>query len=96
MVDKLRQFGETQVTVSFTFVISIIVAVLTGFCSWQIVQDGKTIAVADRVTSIETCIKGLYSDQTEMKSVLRTIRDDQIMFYRSVNPKWVSTARTHE
>ena len=91
MVEKIRELGETRVTVSFTVVLGLLVAIFTGLLSWQFVQDAKTIAISDRVTQTETCLKNIQSDQIEMKTTVNAIRTDQVMFYRAINPRWESS-----
>jgi Tfp pilus assembly protein PilO len=94
MVEKIRELGETRITVSFAVVITILAAIITGLLGWQMVQDTKTASVSERVTKVETCITSIYSDQAEMKAVMNAVRQDQVMFYRSVNPKWQSVSKT--
>jgi hypothetical protein len=84
MVEKLKEYSESTVTVKTVFLISLLIAALSG---------GFTMLVnhESRIAKAETSVIEL-KEITEYNTHLSlAIREDQIAFYRSMNPKWQSS-----
>jgi hypothetical protein len=84
MVEKLKELSESSITVKSAFLISLLCAVIGVIFTIIIGHEG-------RLSTVEATVKDMRINAELTQKVVMCIREDQITFYRSQNPRWKSS-----
>jgi hypothetical protein len=84
MVEKLREVGESSITIKAAAVIGIV-------CTLLGVLFNQVYGHESRLSKLEQCVIGIQTDAQLTQKIVLAIREDQVTFYRSIDKNWKSS-----